>query len=96
MVRGGGDAGIMVALFGRAAYPWNLSFVPCIRTLGSWLKASKRTRSGSRPGDSLADICFNVILRAVQDILAQLEAEGLANTVSLPTSSPMLKGLFNL
>ena len=48
------------------------------------------TRSGSRPGDPLADICFNVVMRrAIQDLDEVFITEGLANSINLPADSPV-------
>ena len=48
------------------------------------------TQSGSRPGDPLADICFNVVMaRAIQDLTNLFHEEGLINSIVLPESSPV-------
>ena len=48
------------------------------------------TNTGSRPGDPLADICFNVVMsRAIRAITMQLQSEELDNSVTLQANAPV-------
>ena len=48
------------------------------------------TQQGSRPGDPLADICFNVVMgRAIKDLTETFRDEGLLNFATLPGGSPV-------